>query len=514
MRNLKLLIATFVLETFAFSMCLLSQTEDALNNWRKPTVTEMTNLFRIAVRSIPSKMVFEAEVVVQEPTLKATNEDFDETVDSMLDLKTRIAEATNETPPTREEVAQELRDFAANYKGEKLRVREWFSGPHLYRKDETNFENLGSDVNQHQQDVESGRITPEIMREIIAADKARIQAFRSGKLVYDDTYVEIGNPDFLKGTKHPDVKFFHVSRDVHPKAGFVNASINNSTVAGKQYLWKAWVLDPELAFPLVFYFAKRNVEAAQKMMSQPASVNSFKTLDLFSPDVSRIKQFLETDQSDLLILTRDENLSGKLTTRIVLKHKKSKIREALALLKNVSNENNPMAMALSEFMPCEYSFWLDKHDPPRLLRAEKLVPGKFLLLYEMNSFDENHFPGFWRKEEKDLTRDQTWITEAKFLEVDLNPDFKDEDAFGLGLWGDIQKITKRNHETGEMLYNPDNVKFVNQPNSWVFQTQGRLRTWIYRVILLGFVVGAAFLVWRALQRRKENERNKNPYRIR
>ena len=362
--------------------------------------------------------------------------------------------------------------------------------------------------------MESGRITPEIMREIIAADKARIQAFRSGKLVYDDTYVEIGNPDFLKGTKHPDVKFFHVSRDVHPKAGFVDASINNSTVAGKQYLWKAWVLDPELAFPLVFYFAKRNVEAAQKMMDQPASVNSFKTLDLFSPDVSRIKQFLETDQSDLLILARDENLSGKLTTRIVLKHKKSKIREALALLKNASNENNPMAMALSEFVTCEYSYWLGKHDPLRLLRAEKLVPGKSLFLYEMNSFDENHFPGFWRKEEKDLTRDKTWITEAKFLEVDLNPDFKDEDAFGLSLWGDIQKITKRNHETGEMLYNPDNVKFINQPNSWVFQTQGRLRTWIYRIILLGFVVGAAFLVWRALQRRKENERNKNPYRIR
>ena len=42
----------------------------------------------------------------------------------------------------------------------------------------------------------------------------------------------------------------------------------------------------------------------------------------------------------------------------------------------------------------------------------------------------------------------------------------------------------------------------------------KLNSWLYRSILLGFVVGSAFLVWRALQQRKENERNKNPYRIR
>lgn len=132
-----------------------------------------------------------------------------------------------------------------------------------------------------------------------------------------------------------------------------------------------------------------------------------------------------------------------------------------------------------------------------------MVPGKSLLLYEMHSFDENHFPGFWRKEEKDLTRGQTWITEAKFLEVNLNPDFKDEGIFGLSLWDGIKRVTKINHDTGEVLYNPAVVRFLISPKTgkpqprpipWLTQRQA------YRFILLIFVFLSCYLVIRSIRR--------------
>lgn len=247
--------------TFVTSMYLLSQTGNALDNWRKPTVSEMTNLFQITTRSIPDKMLFEADVFVKMPAVGNEKGDrFEEAVDSSLKRKTELAKAMGKKPPTREEVAQKLRDFAANYKGKKFRVREWFSGRHFYRVDEVDMdyhERLVSGVfrEKYQRDLDAEKITEAIMKEVLAADEAWLQGFNSGK--YDDTKVEIGDTDFLKGTTHPDVTSFHVSRNIHPEEGFVSASTTRQKVDPKYHLWKARMLEPELGFPLIFYFAKK-----------------------------------------------------------------------------------------------------------------------------------------------------------------------------------------------------------------------------------------------------------------
>lgn len=52
------------------------------------------------------------------------------------------------------------------------------------------------------------------------------------------------------------------------------------------------------------------------------------------------------------------------------------VGKAVGALKRIAGKKNLMAGALSEFVTGEYSYWLDKHDPPPLLRAEKSVPGK------------------------------------------------------------------------------------------------------------------------------------------
>lgn len=512
-----------LLTVFALSMAA-GEVDDASQNWRKPTVSEVTRLFQIAARGIPEKMFFEAEVHQLNPTTgHQKGELFEEVVESDLKDAIELAKARNETPPTREEVAQRLRDFAANYKGSNWRVREWFSGQDLYRMDETDMDFIerlrsGAWKEEYQQELDAGEITEAIMKDIIDTYDARLEAFDSGKLVYDRTNVHIADPNFLRGTEHPDVKTFSLGRYMQSEMNFVSASVSEGLSYIKHHLWKAWVLDPDLGFPLVFYFAKKDMKMGKALKERAVSNSPLESLDGVVPDLSKIKGILGNDKSEILVRAYDEELDGQPATRIVLKHERSMIGKAVGSLKRIAGKKNPMAGALSEFVTCEYSYWLDKHDPPRLLRAEKLVPGKFLLLYEMNSFDENHFPLFWRKEKKDLTRDQTWITEAKFLGVDLNPDFKDEDAFGLSLWDGIKQVVKINHDTGEVLYNPAGVRFSISPKTgkpqprpipWLTQRQA------YRFILLIFVFLACYIVIRSIRRRqKENERNKNPYRIR
>ena len=467
-------------------------------------------------------MFFEAAVHQLNPTAgHQKGELFEAAVESSLEHDTELAEALNETPPTR--VAQRLRDFAANYKESNWRVREWFSGQDLYRMDETDMDSIerfrsGAWKEKPQQELDDGEITKAIMKDMIDTYEARLQAFDSGKLVYDRINFYIDDPNFLRGTEHPDVKSFGVHRHMQSEMNFVGASVSEGIFHIKPHLWKAWVLDPDIGFPLVFYFAKKDMKVAKELKERAVSNSPLESFDGVVPDLSKIEGILGDDKAKALVRAYDEELNGQPATRIVLKHERSMVGKAVGALKRIAGKKNPMAGALSEFVTCEHSYWLDKHDPPRLLRAEKLVPGKSLWLYEMNSFDENHFPFFWRKEEKDLVRDKTWIAEAKFLEVDLNPDFKDEDTFGLSLWDGIKRVTKINHDTDEVLYNPAGVRFLIPPKTgkpqprpipWLTQRQA------YWFILLIFAFLSCYVVIRSIRRRqKENERNKNPYRIR
>lgn len=97
------------------------------------------------------------------------------------------------------------------------------------------------------------------------------------------------------------------------------------------------------------------------------------------PDLSKIEGILGNDKSEILVRAYDEELDGQPATRIVLKHERSMVGKAVGALKRIAGKKNPMAGALSEFVTCEYSYWLDKHDPPRLLRTEKISAGQVCL---------------------------------------------------------------------------------------------------------------------------------------
>ena len=118
LRRTHLLLAVFALSIAA------GEVDDTSQNWRKSTVPEVTRLFPIAPRGILERMLLEAAV------------------DSSLKHDTELAEALNETFLPSEEVAQRIRDFAANYKGSNWRIREWFSGRDLYRMDGTDIDSI------------------------------------------------------------------------------------------------------------------------------------------------------------------------------------------------------------------------------------------------------------------------------------------------------------------------------------------------------------------------------------
>lgn len=89
-----LLLAVFVLSMAA------GEVYDTSQNWHKPMVSEVTNLFQIATRGIPEKMLSDAEVHQLMPIEgHQKGEIFEATVDRSLNHDTELAEALNKTPP-------------------------------------------------------------------------------------------------------------------------------------------------------------------------------------------------------------------------------------------------------------------------------------------------------------------------------------------------------------------------------------------------------------------------------
>ena len=307
-------------------------------------------------------MFFEAEVHQLNPTAgHQKGELFEEAVDSSLEHDTELAEALNETPPTREEVAQRLRDFAANYKESNWRIREWFSGRDLYRMDETDTDSIerlrsGAWKEKSQQELDAGKITEAIMKDMIDTYDARLEAFDSGKLVYDRTNVHIADPNFLRGTEHPDVKSFGVHRHIQSEMNFVSASVDEGLSYIKHHLCEAWVLDPDLGFPLVFYFAKKDMKMGKVLKERAVSNSPLESFDGVVPDLSKIEGILGNDKSEVLVRAYDEELDGQPATRIVLRHERSMVGKAVGALKRIAGKKNPMAGALSGFVTCEYSY--------------------------------------------------------------------------------------------------------------------------------------------------------------
>ena len=51
----------------------------------------------------------------------------------------------------------------------------------------------------------------------------------------------------------------------------------------------AWVLDPDLGFPLVFYFAKKDMKMTKEIKERAVSNSPLESFDDVVPDLSKIE---------------------------------------------------------------------------------------------------------------------------------------------------------------------------------------------------------------------------------
>ncbi len=248
------------------------------------------------------------------------------------------------------------------------------------------------------------------------------RTWSTSELLYGNTQITIMDPKFLKETEHPDVKTFTVTYPFLSKYNRNYASVGAYVDGGKTpskpaHLWKAWRLHPNLTFPLAFSFAKRDAQKAKTALKNLANLNSYEAeFDSFTglnPSVSKIKDALQGN-GNYELLAREETLGKIPTTYISIKH------------------TAPLLATI--FGTGDYSYWLDKHDPPRLMRAEKIIKGKTVIRHVWNSFNQDGFPMSWRTEEPDpIVKDVILTNIVNFISVDMNPQFKNEDVFGLSL---------------------------------------------------------------------------------
>lgn len=101
----------------------------------------------------------------------------------------------------------------------------------------------------------------------------------------DHTDVTIMGTNFLKGTGHPDVKKFSISHNKQFAGGSYGSDFYYSKKCAEfsANLWKANILDTELAFAIVLHFAKKS-----KIVARNIYRNSlFQSFSGFLPDIAK-----------------------------------------------------------------------------------------------------------------------------------------------------------------------------------------------------------------------------------
>lgn len=397
----------FALLLVAFSSRPLSQVNEDSIEWRKPTISEITNLFYIATRKIPEKMILEAVVKEQSPPYDDQPEEY------------------------------RFPAFSTD------QVKEWFSGRSLYRKSTRHLKSVESLAKGYKEAVTKGQMPAGALAEYKAQVEELQRTWGTSELPCGYTKVTVMDSRFLRGTEHPDVKTFTVTYYNRNDAD-VDAYVDGGkTPSNPAHLWKAWRLHPDLTFPLAFSFAESDVQKAKTVLKNLANLNSyeaeFESFSDLNPSINKIKEALQGN-GNYEMLAREEMLNGVPTTRIKLHRPPSEVATFMQTVTEIPDSIKYTAPLLSTiFGAGDYSYWLDKHDPPRLLRAEKTIEGKRKMVHVWHSFNQQGFPMYWRTEEPDPIVKEVILTNIyNFVSVDMNPDFRDEDAFGLSLWDGIK----------------------------------------------------------------------------
>ena len=372
--------------------------------WRNPTSVELNQIFQWATRDFPEQMLLVSEIDIDEPPL-AQNE--------ILEIYERNS-SSNATPsegltPADQKVLNEqnLLSLKRRFSGKrKLSRREWYSrSGKLYRIDSLDHQSLLEDS---------------ILRTNID----------SGRIEYHYSKVGINDLEFLSNTKHPKARRLRVNHGI--RSGSIKTTI--SPWDDEPQFWQALTLEPELAFPIASLLMATN--------SIPTSPTFRESMSGLKANQDRIREAARGLVNGWTFTARQETLDGKPVTRLKVKGGEQ------SLFTQILNElvrQQPLLdlkQDLRDASRAEFSYWIDHHDPPRLLRAEKTIPKKSRYVSERKNFNDSGFPLLWQTRIDDFEKQTVTSTTRHFSTADLNPKFQETDIFGLRLLDTLNLVER------------------------------------------------------------------------
>lgn len=419
---------------------------------RTPYSVELEALFEIVTRTLEEKMILAAEIEISEPAMEAD------------ELEELIARDIADARATERQLAEKAggivtqsdldaievgvaNDLRKRFSGKRrLRRKEWYSTfGALYRSDWFDYMVLDS-YPSLQEKIVSGEI-PTHLSEISFADSGLV-----------------ADPRFPEG------------RGISIDHGIQSASVykEGGGEVDEPELWPVLTLEGELAFPLGVLLAKEG-----SIPEDPTFRDMMVGARL---DEDKLDQAIRGKVLGWKIVAENKTLDGQAVTKISMRGQpKSMFNQILrALVEKTSNVE--IKEDLADAASAEYSYWIAAIGSPngaRLLRAEKRVPGKFLVSSTREWDKSTGLIGRWVKLRRDLKTGEETQLSYSFDEMDLNAAFSDDEVFGYGQLADFEFINYDNR----LVQFPEGTKIIESGTS-----SNGSSDWVRKVILFTIVL--------------------------
>ena len=397
--------------------------------WRNPRADELTALFGIVTRELPVKMILAAEIGVREPKMasKQLEELISRDVADAIADERRNAERAEGI--VRESDLKELGESIAaglkqRFSGErKLRRKEWYSrSGKLFRNDQFDYASLDS--------------YPELKEDIAAENIPTLF-----------TKIGLRDSEFHRDTPYPQARSLSINHGIQSATVHREGDFD----VDEPEMWRALSMEAELAFPIGVLLVAAN------SIPEDTPFNDMMTGARMDP--RKLDQAMKGEVLGWKITARDELLNGRSLSRIEMVGQPGSLfgRILGAFVEKAANEE--VRQELEQASAAEYSYLIDQEAThPRLLQAEKRVPGRRETISNREWDEETGLLKSWRSSERNLESHEITSVTYTFTNMDLQADFSDDVVFGFGQLAKLDLVSYGNrivqHPEGARIIEP------------------------------------------------------------
>ena len=420
--------------------------------WRNPTQNELEQLFDLATRQLPERMLLDSEIKIQEPPLPSDQLEkiIKDDIERALEHERKVFKAIGKSflEAEFEDLKQETRTYLSDrFSGKRhLLRREWYArSGKLYRVDRLDYASLvaepgiGSEGSTERIDTGSSEIT-------------------------------INDPNFLRDKKHSNALGFAINHGIQSASVFVESEFQFDPPE----LWHAYSLEPELAFPITSLLM--HADSAPKDPPFNDSMAGVRRNE------NNIQKAVNGEVLGWRFLAYDEDIDSIPTTRIQISGPPSSIFTKILMKMAEKNAPPEIKHQLETASSGLYTFWITQDpEPSRLLRAEKGIRDGSRLVSTRQSFNHHEFPEVWTTETYDSKNQLLTKKLVRFKKADLNPDFNEIEVLGPRLLKDLEFVDV----DGRIIQNKHNGTLLNLDNT---EAKNGLDQWTIRAIFFVFLL--------------------------